>query len=128
MGLVKIFAISFCALLLIILLRNINSNLAAFLSITLCTFVMLFVIDKISVLIGQIRMISGAAFLRTEFISIILKIVGITYATQFVSELCRDNGQAALSSVLELCARITITLISFPIFLSLIETVNECLK
>ncbi|MGN0317968.1 MAG: SpoIIIAC/SpoIIIAD family protein [Lachnospira sp.] len=128
MGLIKILCICFLFLLLIIVLKNINSNLTAYLGVALCVFVMIQIVDKVSVLIGQINLISGAVAIKNEFISIIFKIVGITYGTQFLSEICRDNGQAALSSLLELCGRITITLISFPIFLSLIETVNECIK
>lgn len=45
----------------------------------------------------------------------LLKITGIAYLAQFSAELCRDAGESALSSRVELAGKTAIALMSFPI-------------
>ena len=58
----------------------------------------------------------------------IMKIIGITFITQLISDVCRDNGFNAAASQLEIMCKIAVATISIPIVLSLMEMINKCIK
>ena len=62
------------------------------------------------------------------YIKIIMKIIGITFITQLISDVCRDNGFNAAASQLEIMCKIAVATISIPIVLSLMEMINKCIK
>ena len=57
-----------------------------------------------------------------------MKITGLSIATQFVFDICRDNGFNAMASQLELMCRISIVMLGMPVIIALLEMVNRCLK
>ena len=61
------------------------------------------------------------------YLDTILKMLGITYITQFASDLCRDAGYSAISSQMELFARVSVLFLSFPVLLALVEMIGEVL-
>ena len=54
----------------------------------------------------------------------ILKMVGIAYIGQFSAGLCRDAGYSSVAGQIELFCKLSILLISLPILLALLETLQ----
>ena len=52
---------------------------------------------------------------KTEYLTAILKVVGISFITQFSAEVCRDAGQNAIASKLEISGKILILTFTLPI-------------
>lgn len=52
---------------------------------------------------------------KTEYLIAILKVVGISFITQFSAEVCRDAGQSAIASKLEISGKILILTFTLPI-------------
>ena len=59
--------------------------------------------------------------LDLSFIEIILKIVAISYVCEFSSQICRDAGETAIATKVELAGKTLILFTSAPIILSLLE-------
>lgn len=62
-----------------------------------------------------------------EYLSILLKMVGIAYGTQLVVSLCRDAGNGAVAGQISMIGKISMLLVSFPVLEALIKTVGEML-
>lgn len=60
-----------------------------------------------------------------SFIEIILKIVAIAYICEFSSQICKDAGEGAIASKVELAGKILILFTSAPVMLSLLELLTE---
>ena len=63
--------------------------------------------------------------LNNIFLSTILKALGICYLTQLASETCKDAGYCSIASKVELCGKVAIILLSLPMFIQLIETIEK---
>ena len=63
--------------------------------------------------------------LNNVFISTVLKALGICYLTQLASETCKDAGYCSIASKVELCGKVAIIILSLPMFVSLIETIEK---
>ena len=56
-----------------------------------------------------------------EYITLLLKMMGVTYLSEFSSSLCRDAGYSAVAGQIELVGKLTILTIGMPIILTLLE-------
>lgn len=63
------------------------------------------------------------AGIEQEWLSLLLKALGICYITQFASDCCRDAGETALASKAELAGRIAVVLLALPMLSQLLETI-----
>ena len=62
------------------------------------------------------------------YLTILLKIAGITYIAEFASGICRDAGYGAIGSQIEIFGKLSILAVSMPIVLALLETMQSFLK
>ena len=49
------------------------------------------------------------------YITLILKMVGITYVAEFAMNICKDAGYAAVGNQIELFAKLSILVLSIPV-------------
>jgi stage III sporulation protein AD len=71
----------------------------------------------------MINMMSNYFSEQKDYFRILLKIIGITYISDFASNICRDAGNSAIAGQIEIFGKISILAISSPIILALLETV-----
>ena len=65
------------------------------------------------------------AGINQEYIKLIVKVIGISYVTEISSNICKENGFAALASAMEIYARISGAGLCIPVIVTLFEIVSE---
>lgn len=58
-----------------------------------------------------------------EYMELLMKILGVTYVSEFASALCRDAGYSAVAGQIELIGKLTILTIGMPIAMALFELI-----
>ena len=53
--------------------------------------------------------------------------LGITYVAEFSSAICKDAGYQSIANQIEIFGKITILVMSLPIILALMKTIQEFL-
>ena len=85
-------------------------------------FIFLFSIDKVGQVIELITNLSDRAGLSREFLSIILKIVGIAYVTEFGANICKDIGETAIASKVQFAGKCVILIFGVNIIGNFVPT------
>lgn len=124
---VKIALAGIVAVLCALLLKNEKSEYAVFISMAGCILIFLFGISKLEAILAAIDRLKGYLGAGSEYLSILLRIVGITYLAEFASDLCRDAGFSAVAGQVELAGKLTIMAVSLPVLLALLEVLEEFL-
>ena len=62
-----------------------------------------------------------------EYFYTLIKMVGITYIGQFSAGICKDAGHQATAAQIELFCKLSVMVLSIPILLALLETIQEFL-
>ena len=70
-------------------------------------------------LMGLWQQLSGGQ----SYLTLLFKVVGITWISELVSGICKDSGYSAVASQVELFGKIAILFAGMPIFLALAETI-----
>ena len=127
MEVIKIIAIGLIALILIILLKQYKPEFALYISLLTGVLILILVMDKLTGIIQLIQSISNKANINNQFITILIKITGIAFLSEFAVSICKDAGESAIISKIELGTKIIIISMSIPIISSLLEIILKIL-
>lgn len=89
---------------------------------------LIFVVNAVSKPIGEINERLSVSGVKTEYLGIALKAVGIAYITDFVADACRDAGMTSVASKAELVGKTAIFTLSVPLMMSVLETAIGFIK
>ena len=81
--------------------------------------------------IGKIRLIkdvlnedSSVTGIDNDYLKTLWKILGITYAAEFSSAICKDAGYQTIALQIEVFAKIAILVLSLPVLSALLQTIR----
>ena len=66
--------------------------------------------------------------IESGYLEILIKIIGITYITEFSADLCKDAGYSALASQIAIAGKLSVLGISMPVITALLEMVSGLWK
>ena len=122
MNMVALCGIVLLAAILCVLLRKYHAEYSIIISLAAGILVLAVVLSRISPAITQIQSLLTATKLSSEYGLILFKALGICFLTQFASDSCRDAGENALASKIELAGKIAIVILALPLFEKIAET------
>ena len=109
---------------LCVILRQYNPEAASWVSLACGVIIFGAVISMIAPSVGAIAELTEAAGLDGGYARILLKALAVCYITQLAADCCRDAGESAIASKIELAGKAAIAAISLPVFASLAELVT----
>ena len=71
--------------------------------------------------LGRIRSYLGSG---QGYLSILLKVIGITYICEFSSGICRDAGYQAVAAQIEVLGKLSVMFAGLPILFAVIEQIQ----
>ena len=119
MEITKIVIIGIVGAAFAVMLKEQKPQMAIFVGLSTALILFLMLLSKVQYVIDVITMTALKINLNPEYIAAIFRMIGISYLVQFGSDACRDAGQTAIASKIELAGKITIVVISIPVLLSL---------
>lgn len=127
MEIIKIIGIALIALIIIIMLKQYRPEYAIFISLLTGVLILFLVMDRLTGIINLIQSIQDKFSINTQFIALLIKITGIAFLSEFAVSICKDSGEAAIATKIELGSKIIIISMSIPIISSLLEIILKIL-
>ena len=128
MEVLKIIGIGFTAIIISIIIKQYKPEFALYITLLAGTIILLMLIGKIALIIDLISNLSNKAGINSSFIKILLKITGITIITEFAINICKDCGETAIASKIDLGGKVIIVSMSIPIITALLELVLQIIN
>lgn len=121
MEVIKIVGISVFAVIMIIILKNYRPEMALVLSIITGIGIMLYAISKMSSVINVLNDLVSKSGVNTDFLLVIIKVIGIAYIVEFGKNVCIDAGQSSIATKLEMAGKVVIVVLTIPLISSLVN-------
>lgn len=121
-----IFAVCCIAVVTAILaltIRKHNKEIALLLSIGGGILILLSVIDCIVSSVSEISDILAQSMIKSEYILILLKVLGICFLTEFTCDCTKEAGMDVLTGNISLAGKIIVLMTSLPLFTEVLNTV-----
>ncbi len=123
MEILQIAGMGVVATILIIMLKAQRPEMAVQISIITGIIVFLMVAGKLSAVIELLISFNSKANIDMIYMSTVLKIIGIAYIAEFGAEVCKDAGESAIASKIELAGKVIIIVLAVPIITSLLDLI-----
>ena len=127
MDIVKIIGVGLISLIIIIILKQYRPEFTIYVSIIAGVIIILMITDSISGIITMLQDIASKANINSQFLKILIKITGIAILTEFAVSICKDSGESAVASKIDIGGKVIIISMSIPIIRALLETVLKIL-
>ena len=124
---IKIIAIGLISLVIIVIIKQYKPEFAIYISIIAGILILFIVMNRIEGIINLLKNISNKSGVDNQFLELLLKITGIAFLAEFAINLCRDSGECAIASKIEIGSKIIIVSMSIPIISNLLEVITKLL-
>ena len=114
MDIIKIIGIAFIAVIIIVILKQYRPEFAIYASILAGVLILALASDTLSGIIDMIQSISNKTNINNDFLIILIKITGIAILTEFAVSICKDAGESAIASKVDVGGKILIISLSIP--------------
>ena len=121
MDIVKIVAIAIVCALLCAVLKQYKPEFAIVVQLAASVFILLLIASAMGDLISAVKDLINGSGINTEYLTLLLKALGVSVLTQLAADACRDSGETALSNKVELAGKVTILLLCLPLVKAMIQ-------
>lgn len=127
MNMVQIGMIGVLGALLAIQFKGGKTEYGIYMSVAVSIVLFFCIVDRLEIFVRTIDEISRYISVDTGYLSTMLKMIGITYISEFSSSICKDTGYQTIAVQIEVFSKLTILAMGMPILLALLETIQEFL-
>ena len=123
MEIIQIVGLGFIVTLLILIIKRDKPEIAVQLSLTLATIIFFIVLAKIGIILNLFHDMAEKANISQMYLNTILKIIGISYITEFGAQVCRDAGEGAVAGKIEFAGKMLVMVMAIPIIALVMDTI-----
>ena len=117
----KIIIIAIICIFITALLKQYNAEFSTMISVCGGVLIFLLLTDEIENIIENFVSLYELTDLKFDFLSVILKIVGIGYVVEFVADIAEDFGNKMMASKVVLGGKIVICGMTLPIIKNMLS-------
>lgn len=127
MDIVKISLLGIGGVLLAIFLKEAKPEYAGLVILGVGITILSLAVGKIVYLFETIAKIREQLPMDSSYLTVLIKMIGITYIGQFSAAICKDAGYQTIGAQIELFSKLSIMILSIPILQALLDTIGELL-
>lgn len=128
MNIFSVCVLAVVAVIIIVTLKPKNGEIALMLAISCSVIILLMILSQVSTIVDTINKIVAVSDINTNYIVILLKVIGICLITEFAVNTCKDAGSQSLASNVSLAGKIMVTVTSIPLYSDILNTVLSLAK
>ncbi|ONI37678.1 stage III sporulation protein AD [Candidatus Epulonipiscium fishelsonii] len=119
--------VSFAAIGVVIIkfLAEIGSNTQMYVRIIVGLTLFSVACSQLDVVFQIIQQLANKINMEGTYLTIILKIIGIAYISEFGYQLCKDAGEEGIGGKVQFAAKVMIFVVAAPVILALIDLITQ---
>lgn len=125
MDIVKISLLGICGVILGFFLKETRPEYGGLVTLGIGVMILGLAVGKIQYIFEVIEKLKDSLPVDGSYVATLIKMVGITYIGQFSAGICRDAGHQATAGQIDLFCRLSIMVLSLPILMALLDTIQK---
>ncbi len=124
----KVAAIGLASALVAMQLKQVKTEYSNYIALAAGIIIFSFTLSKLDVITETINQIQSYISIDSVYMKTLVKMIGITYLSEFSCNICRDAGYSSIAGQIEIFAKLSIMGLSLPIILALLDTITQFLS
>jgi len=125
MDILKILGIALAVTVLSAILKNYRPEFSVSVIVVFGTLFLLYICKSAENVFEGIRDICDGAGIKTIYLEIMFKVIGVSYMCEFISSVCRDAGESSIAVKVDVAGKLIILSASLPVFRELINLITR---
>ncbi len=125
MNIFTIIGVGIAAAAISSVLKQYNKEYGLFISLAASVFIIGVILGAIDPVLNFIDSLAEISETDNKYIGILIKALAVCYIVQIAADCCRDSGESAIASKIELAGKIALLIISLPLFEALLGIVKD---
>lgn len=121
---VKVGILGIMGVLLAVQFKGQKPEYGVYVGFALSILIFCYVLGQVEAVMSQITRIKQYLGGAEGYLSVLLKVVGITYICEFSAGICKDGGFAAAADQIELLGKLSVMFAGLPILFAVIEQIR----
>lgn len=121
MDIVKIIGIGIIGTAAAVAVKEAKPSASIGISIATVTVIFASAVLELSYCINVVKEITNGFNIENEYIDTIIKMIGVAYLAEFGAQVCRDAGESAVATKIELAGKVVIVTYSIPVLVALLN-------
>ena len=105
-------------------MKGTKPEYACFITMGIGLVILGLAVGKIGYLFQSLEKLKESLPVDGSYVTTLLKMIGITYIGQFSSGICKDAGYASTGAQIDLFCRLSVMVLSMPVLLALLDTIQ----
>ena len=122
---IKAVVIGISGAVLTLVIKRTNPELSTLLTLTVCTVIVGMSLKIFSSITEVLDLIELESDFSSAYTAPILKCVGIGITARIGSDICKDSGQEAVASGVEICGAVCALYVSLPLIKTMLRMIGE---
>ncbi|MEF9970984.1 MAG: stage III sporulation AC/AD family protein [Oscillospiraceae bacterium] len=111
--------------ILTLLIKKTNPEFSTVLAIAVCAVILGLAMKMLSSVMEVMELIELGTGFSSAYVAPVLKCMGIGITAKLGSDICKDSGQAAMASSVEICGAVCALYVSLPLIKTLLRMIGE---
>lgn len=125
MDIVKVSIMGICGMMLGFILKETRPEFAALVTMMTGFLILGLAAGKVSYLFETMNRLRESFPIDSSYLTVLVKIIGITYIGQFSSAICKDAGYQMIGTQIDLFCKLSVMVLSMPVLLAILDTISE---
>lgn len=120
--------IGLVSVLLAVQLMTVKGEYGVYLVFGAAVVIFFYGLSKLETVLETLRAVQSYIRIDGIYIGVLMKMIGITYITEFASGICKDAGFGSLGGQIEIFGKLSMLAVSMPVLSALLETLKVFVK
>lgn len=121
---IKIAIAGIAGVIFAVQLKSVRPEYSTYLGMATCVILFFYGMSRLSFVVETLQSIRSYIPVSDVYITVLLKIIGITYIAEFSAAICRDAGYQAVAGQIEVFSKLVILAVSMPVLKALLSTID----
>ena len=123
MEIFKIIAIGIITTIAVLIVKQTKPEIAVLVGLAGSLLIFFELVNLISSVFNVFNSIVVKTGVSSDLFSVLLKIIGVGYLTEFSASICADSGNSSIADKIMLGGKVLIMVLALPIFTSILEII-----
>lgn len=122
---VKVGIIGILGVLVAIQFKAVKPEYSTYIGVALGLLIFGYTVQQLSVMLSSLSWMQSLFEGSGGYLSILIKVIGITYLCEFSAGICKDAGYGAISEQIEVLGKLSVMFAGLPILLAVVEQIQS---
>lgn len=122
---IKVGLLGIVGVILAVQFKGQKPEYGIYIGFTVSILIFCYVLRQVEAVVAQLNLIQKYLGDAKSYLSILLKVIGITYICEFSAGICKDAGYGSIADQIEILGKLSVMFAGLPILFAVIEQIQS---